>query len=241
MEFDKYLERNKELYNLLIEFVDYEKDDFIELDKLISFINEKEINKRKDEFMEFLYLLSHIFNHRHRVSNFINKIERILSEMKEDIQKIFHNYEIFQFFESSKRILYFLFKEGIIIFNQDITNLMILPYSIYQETNYLFFLRELKPFISDSSYRNKEKELHKNKEDIFDNIEEYNKERERGENTSYISQLIREDSVEEFISYTQKHNLKLSMKINKSAFESNSFLEKKKPTLIEYAAFFGSI
>ena len=62
--------------------------------------------------MEFLYLLSHIFNHRHRVSKFINKIERILSEMKEDIQKIFYNYEIFQIFESSKGKI--LIEEGII-------------------------------------------------------------------------------------------------------------------------------
>lgn len=38
-----------------------------------------------------------------------------------------------------------------------------------------------------------------------------------------------------------KTNLSLHLKIKKSVFESNSFLLDIEPTLIEYAAFFGSI
>ena len=49
------------------------------------------------------------------------------------------------------------------------------------------------------------------------------------------------DSVEEFISYVNKINISFESTIKPSIFETNSFLIDKKPTLIEYAAFFGSI
>ena len=63
-----------------------------------------------------------------------------------------------------------------------------------------------------------------------------------GENDSYISKLIREDSIEEFIIYVNKTNFPLkTAKINSSIYETNSFLINKNPTLIEYASFFGSI
>lgn len=62
-----------------------------------------------------------------------------------------------------------------------------------------------------------------------------------GENDSYICTLIRKDSVEEFISYINRINLSHSSKIKPSIYETNSYLIDKEPTLIEYAAFFGSI
>ena len=63
-----------------------------------------------------------------------------------------------------------------------------------------------------------------------------------GENDGYICQLIRNDSIEEF-AYVNKTNLSLSKTtIKPSFFGTNSILIKNKEiTLIEYAAFFGSI
>ena len=61
------------------------------------------------------------------------------------------------------------------------------------------------------------------------------------ENENYLCQLIREDSIEEFIIYVNKHNISLDSRIISSIFETNSLLLKKAPTLIEYSAFFGSI
>ena len=74
-------------------------------------------------------------------------------------------------------------------------------------------------------------------ENIF---EKFEINRKKGENDSYICQLIRQDSIKEFIIYMNKTNTPFSSKIPDSFFESNSFLIGKTPTLIEYAAFFGS-
>ena len=67
--------------------------------------------------------------------------------------------------------------------------------------------------------------------------------RKIGENESYISKLIREDLVEDFIAHVNKFNIKRNSTIPQSIYETNTFLVKKQNevTLIEYAAFFGSI
>ena len=64
---------------------------------------------------------------------------------------------------------------------------------------------------------------------------------EKGENDSFLCELIRNDSVVEFIAYVNQKNYQLSSKINESIYETNTFLLNKNPTLIEYASFFGSI
>ena len=62
--------------------------------------------------------------------------------------------------------------------------------------------------------------------------------------------MIRDDNVVEFITYVNKNNISLNSMIQTSIYETNSFLLKKQSvlrrnddgvTLIEYAAFFGSI
>ena len=62
-----------------------------------------------------------------------------------------------------------------------------------------------------------------------------------GENDSYICQLIRQDSIKEFVFYENSAKICLRRKIEPSIFETNLFLIENEPTLIEYAAFFGSI
>ena len=74
----------------------------------------------------------------------------------------------------------------------------------------------------------------------LENLEEYDEKRKIGENDSYICTLIRNDSVQDFISYINKKNISISSIIEPSIFETNSFLNEKKPSLIEYAAFFGA-
>ena len=54
--------------------------------------------------------------------------------------------------------------------------------------------------------------------------------------------MIREDLVEEFIKYFHKECISSDATIKPSVYETNSFLLKNQNvTLIEYAAFFGSI
>ena len=106
----------------------------------------------------------------------------------------------------------------------------------------LFFYPELKTFLDEKVQKSIEDKLKKIDSKIdFENLDQFNKKRHKGENDSYICSLIREDSVEEFIAHVNRKNISLSAKIKPSIYETNSFLIKNEPTLIEYAAFFGSI
>ena len=66
--------------------------------------------------------------------------------------------------------------------------------------------------------------------ELFENIKD-----------SEICRIIREDSIEEFITFVNSKQISLSMAVQPSIFETNPFLIKRKPLLIEYSAFFGSI
>ena len=53
--------------------------------------------------------------------------------------------------------------------------------------------------------------------------DDYENNRKKGENENYLCQLIREDSIDEFVSFVNRNNLNLSSKIKRSIFETNSF------------------
>lgn len=77
--------------------------------------------------------------------------------------------------------------------------------------------------------------------------------RKIGENERYISELIRNDNAKDFIEYVNQNSIPLESPIEPSIYETNSFPIKKQEvfyypnnsessiSLIEYAAFFGSI
>lgn len=61
-----------------------------------------------------------------------------------------------------------------------------------------------------------------------------------GDNETPICSLIRQDLIDEFVPYLHQHNISPKHEIEKSFYEANPFLKDKTPTLIEYAAFYGS-
>lgn len=120
------------------------------------------------------------------------------------------NFEIFDFFESNKRILLFLIKESIIFIDQAIFN--IINDSKYWNEQYIkYFLIESKPFISDKLYNEIKEEL--NNQDLK-NFEEN---RKNGENDSNICKLIRQlmnllymfhEQIYHFLAYQSNQYLK---------------------------------
>lgn len=76
---------------------------------------------------------------------------------------------------------------------------------------------------------------------VVSESEKFDKKRFEGENDDQICRLIREDEIESFTQYISKANISLSSTVGSSIFETNSFLINKNPSLIEYAAFFGSL
>ena len=72
-------------------------------------------------------------------------------------------------------------------------------------------------------------------------LKDFEEKRRIGENDEFVCDLIRKDLVNEFISYVTCIGLPLTITIIPSIYETNPFLIKNNPSLIEYAAFFGSI
>ena len=198
-----------------------------------SYLKDNKISENKYEIKSFLYLIVAISNHYHRSQYFFSKIEFILKIFQKSIQFFFTNSEIFNIFSTNKRLL-------LILFNFKILKPDNVIYSIlknnkkYVNKQYLeYFYIEFEPFIKADS--NQENTIQEH------SIDEFKQKREKGENDHFICELIRNDLVIDFITYTNKTNISLSSTIQQSIYETNLFLLNKNPSLIEYSAFFGSI
>ena len=212
-----YIEKEKEVQIILLEFIDGDIDHQTFFSKLGKF----QLPNNYYEFKTFLYILLNISNNHFRLPTLFTKIEQIILFFKTNILQLFSNFEIFHIFLSNNRILLFLIEEEILKIDESIFKKM-------NNKNFrIYFLPELHQF-SDQN----------NSEEIDQST--FFKNRKNGENESFLCEMIRNDSVVDFITYVNQANLQLSSQINSSIFETNQFLIDKNPTLIEYSAFFGS-
>lgn len=230
MEIQSYLEKMKTIQNSLLTFLEKEEnvqDNYLIFDQLLDHQN---IRDNQHELKSVLYILSKISENHHRSPSFFKKIDHILHIFKNEIKKYFSDYEIFNIFKNNKEILLFLLEENTMTMNKYIVDTMSSDYQ-FKTAKYLhYFYPEVRPFI-DSNLANKIlRELPEN----------YENQRKIEYDDNNICTLIQKDLVNEFIEYVNKTNLPLSSTIEKSLFETNSFLFDKNPTLIEYSAFYGS-
>ena len=220
----------KNMQNYLLSFIENQDNSEENYQILISYLNEQEIFNSHAETKSFIHLLCKILNNHYRSPCFFNKIEKILLFCKESFQKFFSNFEIFNIFKRSKKILLFLIKQNIFFIDKCIFHIM--SEEKYMNMDYLhYFYPEIKNFLHPEMKDEISSEISKN----------FEEKRKIGENDDYICELIRNDSIEEFIIYVNKLNISLSSEVKHSIFETNLFLLKEKPTLIEYSAFFGSV
>lgn len=220
MDPNDFLEQMKEIQTLVLDFID--KENYNEINQ---FINEK-IQANKYKLKSLLYLLLNISNKHHRNASFFQKIETILVFFKDQIINTFSNIEIFNIFASNKRILLILIKQDIIHVDSPIKNHIISKQKEYYPQ---YFYNEIRPFLSEEEFF------------LFDIPENYDEMREIGENEQYLCQLIRKDLIKDFIIYVNQNNISLDTEINHSIYETNLYLVGKRPTLLEYSAYFGSI
>ena len=242
----EYLAKMKNIQENILYYLDGEANLEEKYQCLKDMFDGLKINCNKYEFKSLLYLLLKISNHHHRESDFFNKIEKILQIFKDDLKKSFSNSELFHIFRSNKRIILFLFEENIIVMNEYVFKKM--EKFEYRIAKYpIYFSPEIKPFINENWFPKYDKNdvfntnawIEEIKEDLPDDF--YSK-RKIGENDNFICQLIRKDSIEDFIIYVNQNMYPLDSIINRSKYETNNFLLKKhKITLIEYATFYGSI
>ncbi|KAK8847756.1 hypothetical protein M9Y10_018785 [Tritrichomonas musculus] len=221
MSVQEYLENFGEIQSAFLNYID-ENNDSENFQNLKNIFDDLTNRHNPHELKSLLNLISNISNHHRRASHFFDKIEQILLILKDEIKKDFSNSEIFNIFKGNKRILLFLIKEQIIAITKSIE---------FDIQNTKFKNAFYQEYFSTEIYSPFEKDLPEN----------FEEKRKNGENEGSIYEFIRNDSINEFIIHVNKTIFPLTKKIETSMFETNSFLIKNKPTLIEYAAFFGSI
>lgn len=227
----EYIEAKKDLYTNLIDYI--ESEDETLNTELINKLNQiKESETIEDKELLFNMIIS-ISNNHHRHFQFLKKIEELIKYLGNTLKQMMTNSEIFDFFKKNKLIILYLLKNQILEIEEPIFDRI-----KYQKTYLRFFYPEIKLFLSEEEQSATEKEMKLTNENVF---EKFERKRDTGENDDYICSLIRSDSVVEFITHVNQTCAPLSSKIKRSIFETNSFLIDQEPTMLEYAAFFGSV
>ena len=237
---ESYINSKKKLYSAILEFLENSDDDNLsELNHLVDIVTNQHLEGDLEEMKDFLKIIKNISDNHHRHLNFMNRINNILQQFKDKIKQTLSNDEIFEIFRSNKIIVLFLLKSDILTITESIYKEMISKLDPNGMKYCYFFYPEIEKFIGEEKMKDIKNELLEKDPQIFENFENN---RQEGENDSYLCSLIRQDSVKEFITYINRTNYPLSSSISPSIFETNSFLiENKNITLIEYSAFFGSI
>ena len=239
---ESYIEDKKNLYTTILEFLE-ESDEYNDDESLNESIQElikvQQIEGDAEEMRQFLEIVKNIGEHHHRDQHFNERMNQLLLHYKDQIKQTLSNSEIFHIFENNKKIVHFLIKKGIITISDEICQEIENKIENNGNRYWHFFIPELENFVGEEKMKFVKKELLEKDPTFFTNYEE---KREEGENDSYFCSLIRHDSVEDFISHVNQHNISPSSVILSSIFETNPFLiDNKNTTLIEYSAFFGSI
>ena len=243
---ETFVDKMKSIQNSLLEFLEEESDGDDKYENFINLVSTQQIINDEHEFKALLRLINRIVNNHYRSRNFISKVERVLRQFKQGLQKYFSNSEIFNIFKDNKRILLFLLEEKMMIIDEHIFS--IITSSEYVRKNYCeYFQPEIKRFVTKENIEKYGSENESLKDNKF--IEVMNKEietnfyekRREGLNDDYLCELIRNNEIQEFIRFTEQRNLSLEICIKKSIFETNRLLtDKSGIKLIEYASFYGS-
>ena len=231
----EYLSKMKEVQKKLLAFINEEDDIEENFENFIILIPD---HQKEDDLLvmkSIIYLISKIAKNHHRGPDFFTKITKILLCIKDFIIRNYSNLEIFNIFKSNKIIILFLIEEKILTIDIYIYKLMT-NYKALKKKYNQFFQPEIQEFIE-------KQEIEETNPDIWIKNLPYDfyEKRRIGENDNYICRLIQEDMLDDFISYTHQNNIQLDSEVEFSIFETNPLLIKKKPSLIEYASFFGSI
>ena len=233
MDIKEYIRQNKQLYDILLYYV--ENNDENQFRLLIDQIKRQNLVQNRAKLREFIHLIIKISSNHYRTPMFVIKLKELLLYLSDKIKKNFTNFEIFDLFKINKLLLLFLIENQVMKLDDIIINQI---FNVESITFLYFYYPEIKKHLNSDQNEKIESKMIQYDQDVFTNFE---KKRQIGENDSYICDLIRNDSVEQFIVYVNRSNIPLSCKIKQSIFETNSFLLKNQPTLIEYSAFFGAI
>ena len=231
MEKEKdYIERKKDLQKALLSFIQGEEEESEEKsNELDESIKGEDFKNNRGELKLFLHLLLRIANDFHRSLFFFQRIEKIFQLIKSYIRYHLTNSELLELFAENKRILLLLIENRILNLDEEVISYLKTKIDINGTKFCHFFYPEIKKIEQNQEFTQQiEKELIEMDEKIFINFEE---KRKIGENDSFICGLIRNDSVQDFISHINYMKISLSGKIKTSIFETNLFLLENKSVI----------
>lgn len=204
MSIKEYLTKMKNIHECIIEFLDSDDSGNEKFQKLNAIFKDTKIQENPNEIKSILHLLLNISTNHYRSSHFFDKVSQIFSILKDKIKKSFSNYTIFNIFQSNKRILLLL--SELEILDIDVSILDALETEKYVNMKYIhYFFPELKKFFNEFSVEGLTKEM---PEVYLEDFEKFKEIRKIGENDSYICNLIRNDSIEEFVTHVNKFKFK---------------------------------
>ena len=247
MEIEAFIKKMKDINTALLDFIEADDDSETEFSNFITIMDEYDILQNKEETQILFRSISKIADNHFRTSDFFEKLEKVFHYLIKEKPAPISNY-IKKCKEFNKRALLLLLQKGFLKPDSQFLEVYINSIESFTGTfskkkvNDIQRIFYLYPGMKQYIDENNQKMIENKILSTFDEeISSFEKKCQIGENDSYICSLIRNDLVDEFISYINRTSTSNSTIINPSIFETNSFLIDKQPTLIEYASFFGSI
>lgn len=247
------VQKKKEIQEKILRFLDEDNEDEGNNEKQfqdllqyfkISTLYHDYIGSRK----AILILINCIANNHYRTPKFFQKIEKLLIEIQGPIKENISSNDIYFSFKNNKRILLFLIQNKILEVDQQFVDRILydrLKNRHYQSGLAEFLFPEIRPFLRKKDYKSITGNIYFIEQINVQeeaNIPLFEEKRSKYENVRKICELIRDDSVDKFVEYVSKNCIQLNGYVQRSIFETNLLLNKKEgATLIEYAAFFGSL
>lgn len=238
---EKEINKRKELQSHVISFID-DDNDAANFQALTKFICDNNISKTKIDLQDFLHLLINIADNHHRGVNFLSKIMQIFNYLLSDIRSFLSDMEIWDKFWQNKIIILDIIQNNSIVIDNNMINsnlqsnrYMFLPQFSRNMNNRLNNGRIMSPYHLLFSYF-----LFKSANDIpnLSNIEKIIKKSfdmdieslqqlcQKGENDNHICHLIRQDSINDFISYFNEKTLNLIQIFNFQRLRQTNFFKK---------------
>lgn len=228
MNISDCIDKMKHYQNDILKFLEEDENAEENFQNMIDNFENEKIQENKQFLKLTLHLIAHISSNFSHKLNFFSKIEKILNYFKNDIKSKYSNIEIFHIFKQSKRILLFLITEQIITLDESIAKKFFTDkYISFKYPEY--FAPEIKPILDSITLDYEKRQKISQLKYFIDYLpKDFEENRKRGENEEYICQLIRDDSIEDFIVHVNKNQISLNSTISVSIYETNKFLLKNK-------------
>lgn len=166
MEVEVFIKKMKDIYSVLMDFIESDDDSGDEFDTIINFFEKQIILENKEEVRLIFQLISKISDNYHRTSNFFDKLEKIFQYLIKDTLSPISDF-IPDYTKYNKKILFHLLDKRLI--KPDESFLQTYFLSKPDEKNYYYLYPKVKEFLEEEIRNQIEKEiLEKYDEEIKD-------------------------------------------------------------------------